>query len=438
MDEEYDCIVLGTGLKECIISGVLSVEGKKVLHIDRNNYYGGESASLNLNQLYEKFQPGQKPPASLGQSRDYNIDLVPKFLMASGLMVKFLLKTGVTRYLEFQTVQNSYVYKDKKVHRVPTTAMEVMSSSLMGMFEKRRCRDFTNYLQTYKQEDPKTHEGFDLKKQSMSDLYKKFGLDENTQSFLGHAVALYQDDAYLSRPAFETVQKIELYRDSLAQYAGQSPYIYPRYGLGELPQAFARLAAIYGGTYMLDKPVDSLVYENGRVVGVKSGNETAKCKFVVGDPSYFPDKVKKVGKVARIIAILNHPIPNTGGESSMQIILPQRELKRNYDVYIMCISSEFFVAPKGKFIAIVSTTLESDDAEKELKPGLDLLGPIEAKFVSVSPLYAPNEDGTKDQVFISSSYEGSSHFESTSDDVLDVYRRITGKEMDLTPKKDEE
>lgn len=55
MDEEYDAIVLGTGLKvqadtewwmimsgiqECIISGMLSVSGKKVLHIDRNNYYG--------------------------------------------------------------------------------------------------------------------------------------------------------------------------------------------------------------------------------------------------------------------------------------------------------------------------------------------------------------------------------------------------------------
>jgi len=51
MDEEYDAIVLGTGLKECIISGLLSVDGYKVLHIDRNNYYGGQSASLNLNQV---------------------------------------------------------------------------------------------------------------------------------------------------------------------------------------------------------------------------------------------------------------------------------------------------------------------------------------------------------------------------------------------------
>lgn len=40
------------------------------------------------------------------------------------------------------------------------------------------------------------------------------------------------------------------------------------------------MSAIYGGTYMLDKPVDSIVYENGKVVGVKSGDDIAKCKQV--------------------------------------------------------------------------------------------------------------------------------------------------------------
>ncbi|BFG35592.1 hypothetical protein CerSpe_218660 [Prunus speciosa] len=29
----------------------LSVDGVKVLHMDRNDYYGGESTSLNLNQI---------------------------------------------------------------------------------------------------------------------------------------------------------------------------------------------------------------------------------------------------------------------------------------------------------------------------------------------------------------------------------------------------
>jgi RAB protein geranylgeranyltransferase component A len=34
---------------------------------------------------------------SLGRSRDYNIDLVPKFIMSAGTLVKILLHTDVTR-----------------------------------------------------------------------------------------------------------------------------------------------------------------------------------------------------------------------------------------------------------------------------------------------------------------------------------------------------
>ena len=77
-----------------------------------------------------------------------------------------------------------------------------------------------------------------------------------------------------------------MYMTSLSRY-GKSPYIYPLYGLGELPQGFARLAAIYGGTYMLDKKPDEILYdENGKVCGVKSGDEVAKCKVI----TYFSTK----------------------------------------------------------------------------------------------------------------------------------------------------
>lgn len=44
------------------------------------------------------------------------------------------------------------------------------------------------------------------------------------------------------------------------------------------------------------------------------------------------------------------------------------------------------MAAKGWFIAMVSTTVETDNPELEIKPGLDLLGPIHQKFVSVSIL----------------------------------------------------
>ena len=59
-----------------------------MLHLDRNGYYGGECASLNLTNLYKKFVKNEEPPKAffdaLGSNRDYNVDLIPKFILANG------------------------------------------------------------------------------------------------------------------------------------------------------------------------------------------------------------------------------------------------------------------------------------------------------------------------------------------------------------------
>ncbi|KAJ3177937.1 Rab GDP dissociation inhibitor alpha [Geranomyces variabilis] len=428
MDEEYDVIVLGTGLTECILSGLLSVEGKKVLHMDRNDYYGGESASLNLTQLYRKFRPGQEPPSTFGRDRDWNVDLIPKFAMASGEFTNILYHTDVTRYLEFRQIAGSYVYRDARISKVPSNNTEAVSSPLMGIFEKRRAKKFFEFIQAYDFTNPATHQGLDLNTVPMTEVYKKFGLETGTQDFLGHALALHLDDAYLTQPAKETYERICLYMNSMARY-GKSPYIYPLYGLGELPQGFARLSAIYGGTYMLSKKIDEVVYENGKVVGVKSEGETAKTKAVIGDPTYFSDKVKKAGQVVRAICILNHSIPNTADADSLQIVIPQNQVNRSHDIYVAAVSYAHNVSAKDYWVAIVSTLVETAKPEEELQPALALLGPIAEKFVDITDLYEPTTDGKAEGVFVTKSYDATSHFETVCQDVKDVYKRVTGNEL---------
>lgn len=64
---------------------MLSVSGRKVLHMDRNKYYGGESASITpLEELFAKFNMPATQLEEYGRSRDWNVDLIPKFLMANG------------------------------------------------------------------------------------------------------------------------------------------------------------------------------------------------------------------------------------------------------------------------------------------------------------------------------------------------------------------
>ena len=105
--------------------------------------------------------------------------------------------------------------------------------------------------------------------------------------------------------------------ESLGKY-GDSPFLYPVYGLGGLPESFSRLCAIHGGTYMLNTKVDEILFNGDKVCGIKSGGESAKAPIVICDPSYVSglNKVKATAKVVRAICIMDHPIPNTGEAAS--------------------------------------------------------------------------------------------------------------------------
>jgi len=80
----------------------MSVSGQKVLHMDRNKYYGGESTSLTpLDELFTHFKVDKVVPEEYGRARDWNVDLIPKFLMASGasFTIKQYILTNIGIYL---------------------------------------------------------------------------------------------------------------------------------------------------------------------------------------------------------------------------------------------------------------------------------------------------------------------------------------------------
>ncbi|PSK38129.1 hypothetical protein B9Z65_1320 [Elsinoe australis] len=447
---EYDVVVLGTGLTECILAGVMGVKGKKVLHLDRNDYYGGESASLNIENLFKKYgnaPAGSEPWKKYGRVNDWNIDLVPKLLMANGELTNILVSTDVTRYLEFRQIAGSYVQTGAgtraNVAKVPSDAGEALRSPLMGLFEKRRARNFLEWVGAFKTEDPATHKGLNMDQITMKEVYDKFGLEATTRDFIGHSMALYTTDEYITTKGMapDAVERIRLYVNSMARY-GKSPYIYPLYGLGELPQGFARLSAIYGGTYMLNTSVDEIVYDGNKAVGIKATMKErgedgevmkfeTKAKKILADPTYFPNKVQVTGHLLKAICILNHPIDKTDNLDSVQLIIPQSQVGRKNDIYIAMVSSAHNVCPKGYYIAIVSTIAETDSNHHlELAAGFERLGRIEEKFMGPPiPLYEPLESGVNDNIFISKSYDATSHFETTTDDVKNIYRRAQGEEL---------
>jgi Rab GDP dissociation inhibitor len=364
--------------------------------------------------------------------------------MGCGNLVKMLLHTKVTRYLEFRCLDGSFVYKDAKLYEVPITPQAALNSALMGIFQKRRYKNFLQWVLKIKVDDPKTWSdgktSLDLTKLNMKQVFDYWKCDDNTQDFTGHAVALHVDDAYLDDPSqtLVTLERLQLYAFSLNRFE-KSPYIYPVWGLGGLPEGFSRLAAVHGGVYMLRRQVKKILYnDDGTVKGVEAWTEgkregEAYCKQLIADPSYFvdTDKVKKTGQVARWMCIMDHPVEGTNNAGSAQIILPHKQTGHKSDIYISVLSDTLQVAPKGRWVAMISAQVYTDSPKKELRPAAKMLGKVLKDFFFVVDQYDPTDDGSKDNIFISSSMDATSHFQRDTRDVMRLYQAVTGKEVDL-------
>ncbi|KAI8007638.1 Guanosine nucleotide diphosphate dissociation inhibitor 2 [Camellia lanceoleosa] len=69
--------------------------------------------------------------------------------------------------------------------------------------------------------------------------------------------------------------------------------------------------------------------------------------------------------------------------------------------YLFCCSYTHNVASKGKYIAFVTTEAETDNPEVELKPDIDLLGPVDEIFFETYDRFVPTNNHDVDNCFIS-------------------------------------
>jgi len=53
-------------------------------------------------------------------------------------------------------------------------------------------------------------------------------------------------------------------------------------------------------------------------------------------------------------------------------------------------------------------------------------------FYDMYDMMVPNSTGEKDGIFLTQSFDPTTHFETAITDVLNVYERITGKALDLS------
>ena len=131
MSEEFDVVILGASLKQCVLAGILSeLNDKKVLLIDRHGYYGGAGPTLQLQQLFKYFGKLDSDISQYGDPRSWNVDIAPKLLMANGTLVSLLVKTGVIKSLKFKTISSKFESRGGRLRR--SSDIDVDVQDLLG------------------------------------------------------------------------------------------------------------------------------------------------------------------------------------------------------------------------------------------------------------------------------------------------------------------
>jgi Rab GDP dissociation inhibitor len=95
------------------------------------------------------------------------------------------------------------------------------------------------------------------------------------------------------------------------------------------------------------------------------------------------------------------------------------------------VSHAHAVCAKDLYIVIISATVETSDPEAEIKPAVELLGGVREMFVKVSTLEEPINDAVAENLYITKSYDATSHFETSDIDVLDIHEKIFKEKLDL-------
>lgn len=194
----------------------------------------------------------------------FALDLAPSLLLSLGPVVASIIKSGVgKKYLEFKALRATYILSGSTLMLLPASKGDIFSSQHLSLMDKRCLMKF------FKAIGPKSDAGADAGAQKrlqqsddavegvfLAELMTRHGLDERLQEYVAYGMA---GVARLSQTsAAEGIASIGAYLQSMGVYGEGSPFLYCCYGSGEMAQAYCRMAAVYGGLYVLRRSISSI------------------------------------------------------------------------------------------------------------------------------------------------------------------------------------
>ena len=219
--------------------------------------------------------------------RRFNIDISPKLLFSRGPLVEALISANISHYAEFKSVARILTYMDGRIEEVPCSRADVFSSNVISIVEKRMLMKFLTFCLDFEQQQDQ-YQG--LEEKPYTEFLQSRRLTPNLQHFIIHAIAMVKPET----PTLQGLKATQNFLQSLGRY-GNTPFIWPLYGAGEMPQAFCRMCAVFGGLYCLRRYPSAITIseENNECNGVIANNQLLKCKQLILGHSYVPESFRK-------------------------------------------------------------------------------------------------------------------------------------------------
>lgn len=253
------------------------------------------------------------------EGRRFNIDLVSKLLYSQGLLIDLLIKSNVSRYAEFKNVTRILSFREGKVEQVPCSRADVFNSKELTMVEKRMLMKFLTFCLDYEQHPDEYQE---FTQCSFSEYLKTKKLTPNLQHFVLHSIAMTES----SCTTIDGLKAAKNFLRCLGRY-GNTPFLFPLYGQGEIPQGFCRMCAVFGGIYCLRHKVQCLVVdrESGRCKAIIDhfGQRISAKHFIVED-SYLSEETcsnVQYKQISRAVLITDQSVLRADSDQEISILI---------------------------------------------------------------------------------------------------------------------
>ncbi|SPN99961.1 related to rab geranylgeranyl transferase component A [Cephalotrichum gorgonifer] len=410
-ESTWDVVIHGTGLQQSLLVLALSRSGKKILHVDPNEYYGGPDAALTLqdaeswleahsgsstgpslfrsaahSKAGEQKEEGRK---GLSSGRAYSLSLSPQIIHARSTLLSHLVSSRAYRQLEFLAVGSFFIYRPgsesesapraASLTRIPATREAVFSNTEIAPRSKRSLMKFLKFVLDHDSEanlplwTPRADDPLD------EFLLSDFKLDSDLRAYVV-TLTLSQTGDISVRDGLAVLHR---HLTSTGFFGPGFAALYPKWGGGsEVAQVACRAGAVGGAVYMLGTDIRSVARDDatGELEIELTTDVTVKSRTLVrGDEA----GEKPTEAVARLVAVVDPPlrslfevvVEGSPAPAVAVVAFPAGSLEGGkYPVYVVAHSSDTGECPSGQSILYLSTT-PSPTSKSHLETALAALLP---------------------------------------------------------------